>query len=491
MLRSIHTMLQAFEKNNIKYCQWKSNEHLEEALSGDTDLDILFLPEQRNKLEKILNECGLKRFRALPLMQYNAIEDFIGFDSETAKIWHLHLHYQMTLGEKHLKGYTITPWTNYVLDKRVWDGQGIYRSSCEVELVLLIVRSALKKRIRDLNKNIGAEDLKEYHWLINRIDQNALKLAAEQMTDEKTAKIIVELCNSDWKRKNQFSKLKKRLRKILKQFTGYSGLGSRYARTQRELFWILGGIRRRLGIESVIPRRRISPSGGCVIALLGCDGAGKSTILAYIKNEFKKKLDVYTIYFGSGNGNCSLLRKPMRFVANRVGGRGLGHSVNAEYNDCEKKRISFKARIYSFLKLIWAMTLALEKKKKLSKMTKARNKGMLVLTDRYPQIEITGCSDGPLLTKYADGKGILKKISDWEYHIYRTAYMNPPDLIIKLMVPVETALERKPEMSMEEIEKKTNAVRAVNCSRHSIIINTSKDKTESYREVMEEIWKLV
>ena len=58
MLKSIEKMLIAFETNNIIYCHWKSNEHLEEALLGDTDLDILFLPEQRNKLDIILNECG-------------------------------------------------------------------------------------------------------------------------------------------------------------------------------------------------------------------------------------------------------------------------------------------------------------------------------------------------------------------------------------------------------------------------------------------------
>ena len=80
MLKSIQNMLDAFEQNEIKYCHWKSNEHLGEALTGDTDLDMLFSPSQRSLLDKVLNECGLKRFRAMPLMQYNAIEDYIGFD---------------------------------------------------------------------------------------------------------------------------------------------------------------------------------------------------------------------------------------------------------------------------------------------------------------------------------------------------------------------------------------------------------------------------
>ena len=110
---------------------------------------MLFLPEQRSQLDAVLNQCGLKRFRSMPLMQYNAIEDYIDFDEETAKIWHLHTHYRMTLGEKHLKGYTVTPWGPYILQHRIFDELGIYVSCSEIELVLLVTRNALKLPFRD------------------------------------------------------------------------------------------------------------------------------------------------------------------------------------------------------------------------------------------------------------------------------------------------------------------------------------------------------
>lgn len=154
MLISIKRMLDAFEQKGIVYCHWKSNEHLAEALTGDTDLDVLFAPEQRSLLDATLNECGLKRFRSTPLMQYNAIEDFIGFDEEEGKIWHLHTHYRMTLGENHLKGYTITPWTKIILDNRRWDESGIWCSAIEDELVLLVVRMTMKLRCRDFGHKV-------------------------------------------------------------------------------------------------------------------------------------------------------------------------------------------------------------------------------------------------------------------------------------------------------------------------------------------------
>ena len=257
---------------------------------------------------------------------------------------------------------------------------------------------------------------------------------------------------------------------------------------------MVGAVLRRLDINSNKPNRRLSPSGGCVVAFLGCDGAGKSTTIKYVKKEFGKKIDVKTVYLGSGDGSSSLLRKPMKLVAKRVGGKGVGHAVEKEYADNKgnKKKVSLKARLYSIAKVIWADTLANEKKKKLKDITKARNNGMLVLVDRYPQTEIPGYSDGPLLTKYLEKQsGFLYRKAKKELDIYNTAYINPPDLTLKLMVPTEVAIARKPEMTAEEIDNKKAAVMKMNPSRNSVVIDTSVEMKESLGNVMNEIWKLI
>lgn len=489
MLKSIKNMLDAFEEHQIYYCHWKSNEHLAEALDGDTDLDVLFDPAQRVQLEMVLDECGLKRFRSTPLMQYNAIEDFIGFDKETAKIWHLHTHYRMTLGEKHLKGYTVNPWGKLILNNRRKDNLGFYCSAIEDELIMLLVRMSMKLRWRDCGRGIGKDDRKELTWLIERSDKETICNRAKLFVDEETAKEIVRLVNTkELTRKCQLRKLRKLLLKELKLYTGYSSIGSRWMRHKRELFWLVGGIKRRLGINSFFANRRVSPNGGNVIAFLGCDGAGKSTTLAYVKKELNKKLDVCTIYFGSGDGNSSLLRKPMKLVAKKVGGKGVGHVVEKEY--AEKKRISLKSRLYSLAKVIWAITLTNEKKTKIRQQTKARNNGLIVLTDRYPQTLYPGCSDGPLLSKY-EGKGLLGKIADWEHRVYESAAMNPPDLTVKLIVPTAVAIERKPEMTAEEIDTKKSIVMGLKLSDNTLVVDTSRPFEETRAEIMEAIWNIL
>lgn len=489
MLKSIEKVIKTLEERDIKYCHWKSNEHLAEALDGETDLDVLFDPTQRVQLEMALDECGLKRFRSTPLMQYNAIEDFIGFDKETAKIWHLHTHYRMTLGEKHLKGYTVTPWGKLILDNRRKDELGIYCSAEEDELIMLLVRMAMKLRWRDCGRGIGKDDRKEMAWLLERADKTSTDNRARVFVGEKAALEIVRLTNKgELTKKSQLKRLRKLLLKELKLYTGYTSLDSRWMRHKREWFWLVGGVKRRMGINSYVANRRVSPNGGNVIAFLGCDGAGKSTTLAYIKKELNKKLDVATIYFGSGDGSSSLLRKPMKMVAKKVGGKGLGHSVEKEYS--EKKKITLKSRLYSIAKVLWAVTLAKEKKAKIKNQTRARNNGLIVLTDRYPQTLFAGCSDGPLLSKYT-GKGLMGKIAAWEHKVYASAAMNPPDLTVKLIVPTEVAIERKPEMTAEEIDTKKKIVMGLNLSENTLVVDTSRPFEETRAEILEAIWKIL
>lgn len=495
MLKSIEKMLKAFDENKIEYCHWKSNEHLKEALTGDTDLDILFSADQRQILEKALSEAGLKRFRAVPLMQYNAIEDYIGFDKETAKIWHLHLHYRLSLGEKHLKGYT-APWTEYILSRRhlvETDEGSIYCSDPEDETVLLYVRMALKLRWRDLGRKIGNDDIIEMNWLRNQASTDAAVRVAENLLGKRVACEMEKILSVKPEKKNQLLKLQKLLRREMKNFTPYNRFTSWAVRTVRELFWLCAGVKRKLGLSSGTPGRRVSPSGGTVVAFLGCDGAGKSTTLAYVNSEFKKKLDVKNEYLGSGDGSSSLLRKPMKLVAKKVGGKGVGHSVDKELDNVQesKSSVSLKARLYSLAKVIWAVTLANEKKTKLRKITKARNSGMLVLIDRYPQTEIAGYSDGPLLNRYIKNKGLYGTAARYEKRVYDSAYVNAPDLFLKLMVPTEIAIARKPEMTAEEIDNKKAAVRKMYSDCCCVEIDTSRDKSVTFGEVMDAIWQII
>ena len=53
-LQIIEQLLNDLNSNGISYCHWKSNEHLEAAANGNTDLDILFAENQSQRAIEIL-----------------------------------------------------------------------------------------------------------------------------------------------------------------------------------------------------------------------------------------------------------------------------------------------------------------------------------------------------------------------------------------------------------------------------------------------------
>src|SRR5690606_19450198 len=78
-----------------------------------------------------------------------------------------------------------------------------------------------------------------------------------------------------------------------------------YAKTTKLLNQKLG---------TLIVRRRTPVTGGLTVVLLGVDGSGKSTHVKQLVKWLGWKLDVGYVYFGSGDGPVSLLRKPLVFL---------------------------------------------------------------------------------------------------------------------------------------------------------------------------------
>src|SRR5699024_392940 len=154
---------------------------------------------------------------------------------ETGEIVHLHLHYQLTLGEKFLKGYQI-PYSNTILSRRVFDYENnIFITSHEDEMWLLLLRTVLKIRTRDFIKEIfkkdvfGSSTIDEYKWLQEQIEIKELEKITKELFGINISKEIVNLINSDM-HIHHYKKLRKLFIKQLKPFKSYSKLGGVYTR---------------------------------------------------------------------------------------------------------------------------------------------------------------------------------------------------------------------------------------------------------------------
>lgn len=499
-LQLVERLVRELGAADVRYCHWKSNEHLDESLVGEGDLDILIAREDALKAEAVFAKLGFKHFLSIPSKLYNGITDFVGFDETSGRIVHLHTHYCLTLGLHRLKDYRL-PWEDEFL-RTVAPASGqtpIPLPGPEAEMLLLLIRTCLKVRFRDrllpgLHARALMRDFEpDRAWLHEQVDMRKLESLNGKWLDPRLWPQVKAIAGSPCDR-GRLLRLGKGVRALLSNFRTYSPLGAFLRGGQREIAWVIGVINKRY-LHWAMPWGRTATTGGIVVCILGADGAGKSTLTSEIVRWLTFKLDAIPIYMGGGKGFSSMLRGPLILLRKFMVNPDRRGSGNGEERSEERARgassISFVAKAGL---LPWAIVLALEKRAKLGKVWRASNRGMIVVTDRYPQAQIHGFNDGPLLQIFRESHWAwLRAISRWELGIYRIADRVCPDLVIKLDVPLETALARKSDMSREEIDRRIKAVAAMSFPERTKVIVVSADLPlgEVLARAKKAIWSVV
>lgn len=488
----IKSLLNAFHQEEILYCHWKSNEHLEASMTADTDLDILFDEKQKKNLVILLNKLGFKKFNSITQKQYRDIEDFVGLDVISGKVVHLHAHFKLTLGEAFLKSYQLN-FTGQVLDSRVFDNTfDIWIINPSFELILLYLREALKIRNRDIIKmiiknkaNYTGNILNEYMWLKNQTTDLGIENILKSIFNN--YKAVYDLVTGPFDRR-KILKLSRLIKKEFKKYRLYSATHALVLRWYREASVKIYK-KSALFFNRPIVSHRINPRGGLIVAVIGADGSGKSSIVANLYSTFCKKLDVYQIYFGRGDGKISWARQILsdfkkKIVPVQPGKPGL----NLKQNTAVKRKGAF-ANIY---KCLLALLVANEKKKNLKLMVAAKKKGMLVICDRFPQNQIMGYNDGPLLNHLSKSHNlVLRAIAKFEAKVYAEAERNPSDLLFKLIANADIVGARKPnETSREKLEAKIEGFKKLKFSENCNVVNV--DAAQPLKEVLSiikrELW---
>ncbi len=498
----VRSLLDAFHNRDVRYCHWKSNEHLLAGMSGDTDLDILVDRDQSAEVQEILAHSGFKRFLSAPGAQYPAVEDYVAFDERTGKLAHFHLHYRLMLGEKHLKGYRL-PWERRLLETRKFDSiADVYIVDPHIELILLLVRAAIKIRTRDFLRAcfginyVKQDDLAEFHWLIQRTQSKQNFQIASELLGEQAAKQIGEILSGSLTM-HRLRRLRCSARATLQQYRMFGTLAATSFRWARELSWLVRGVNKRYLHFPMTTGRRI-PSGGLIVVVLGCDGCGKSTASKVVMRWLSWKLHPIHIYMGSGDGPSSLLRWPMKIVAALtrcpVESHGASNRAEPVRERPDPPQRGFRQWIRLFGKTPWALVLAQEKRGKLRTAGRASDRGMVVVCDRFPQCQIMGFNDGPLLSHWLDHRSRWRQsLARWEGRCYQLAQECPPDLVIKLNVSPEVALQRKDDMSLAEVLRRIDAVKSLRFPDQTEVVEINADEPlESVlSQVKHAIWRKI
>lgn len=489
ILKKVTSFFTELHQKDIKYCHFKSNEHLDAAVSGDTDLDILFEHSRYEEIQRILLSHGFVKFNTAWFVSYPYVEDYIAIDE--GKVIHIHAHFKLILGESKVKSY-ILPWDEEIFHNRVFmDEYGIYASNPIDEMLLLIVRTALKlpnKSINYKNKRDIIDARREFEWLKDRVTKkDIINLAVVKFGNDILHSIekIYEQ-NIDYENIKSFYEFAKT---ELDKNRRYSCAQSKIIKYSRRVVQILAIINRKLNLFTSIKNHRTLDGDGLIVTIMGADGSGKSTQVKKVKEILFKKMDVRYVYMGSGNGPASWHRSILKFGNSLI----KRNKKNNESVYREEKKIE-KLTIKNILRVIYFISLAIEKRSKLKQLNRFRKKGMICITDRYPQTQVYGYNDGLHMSYWLDSSNrFLRLLANFEYKCYELANEIKPNLVIKLIGDVDVLHNRRAEMTIEEIEKKQNGVKNIEFdnSVEMIELDASSNVDDITRSILDTVGEMI
>lgn len=173
-----------------------------------------------------------------------------------------------------------------------------------------------------------------------------------------------------------------------------------------------------------------------------------------------KERAVGTVYLGNGSGRMGNKIKALPII-----GAPFEKVLSRKANQARKKG----GKIPGFSTAFVIFVLSLLRYRRWRKMMKMRSKGITVITDRYPQIEVHGFFDGPgLAAARAETRGV-RFLAAREYELYEEMASNVPDLIIRLNVTAETAFARKPDHKMDQLQDKATVAPALKFNGAKIV----------------------
>lgn len=494
MLSIFSELFDDLHDQEIRYCHFKSNDHLEDGLCGNTDLDILVHKDDASKIVRILLQNGFKRTVAGFGVRNHAREGYLGFDHHSGKLVYIDLHFTIIIGKNRIREYALDHWSHHFLAHRIKDeNTGVFIVSPNHEFLLLLTRAAIKIRLRDTIRHyLGIEYFnsdwkKQYDWLQQRYDKNNNLECLQDFFFQSVSEKFLELY-SKYPSFDQLRYLRKEFRRSHFGSLKYGRLSSFVGMFFKEANGALCFLNRKY-LNYYLPlSRRTLATGGRFIALIGVDGAGKSTQIKLLSDFLSWKLDVSEFYLGAGDGSASWHRRCLKFARRLFEKQAKAGSHTQHMQNTDNRQGTIK----SIAKILWGISLCIEKNRKLRSSHRQAKRDVIVISDRYPQHNVIGFNDGPLLNKYLGSDFYpLKLFSKWESKIYSGEIYGSPDLVIKLVVPPDVSIARGQSESLEYLDRRIKAVNSICFSNFckTVTIDASSPIDEVAINIRRHVWE--
>jgi thymidylate kinase len=241
-------------------------------------------------------------------------------------------------------------------------------------------------------------------------------------------------------------------------------------------------------------RKRLAPAGGgAVIAFVGPEATGKSTMLEEVESWLGAHFAVRRVHAGKPPSTALTALPNLLLPALRSLLPGQ-RSTRVSTQRASEREERGANEPFPLLYGLRSVLLAHDRHALLTRAFASSANGAIVLSDRYPSVE-SGALDGAQLGS-ADGAASGGSVRRWlaalEERLYRE--IPPPDLVIYLTAPLDVTLERNRSRGKSEPEEyvRSRHARSSNLQFDRVRIervDTNRPKEDSAREVKRVIWE--
>lgn len=210
-----------------------------------------------------------------------------------------------------------------------------------------------------------------------------------------------------------------------------------------------------------------------LIAIVGCDGSGKSTLAADVLRALAAERSVASAYLGLGSGAIGARIRSLPLIGAAAERRLAAKATKTRSAGERIPGLATASVVYLF---------SLARLRRFRRVLALRGKGVTVVTDRYPQIEVAGFYDGPGLSAARAGSRAVARLADRERRHYIWMASHRPTLVLRLDVDLATAMARKPDHDPALLARKVEATPRLRFGGAPIV---DLDATAPYREVLE------
>lgn len=182
-----------------------------------------------------------------------------------------------------------------------------------------------------------------------------------------------------------------------------------------------------------------------LIAIVGCDGSGKTTLASWISST----LPVTYCYLGLGTGNIAEKLSNWPLI-----GKLLVRRMSAKARQARTKGERIPGALTALV--IYGFTLL--RLHRFKRMLSLRKAGQVVVCDRYPQVEVPGFNDGPGLSAARPKGPFTAWLARSEHRLFKRMAAYHPTLVIRLHIDADTAHARKPDHDLSLLRAKAAVI---------------------------------